>query len=283
MDWPRARSILLAAFTVVNLLLAYTLWGPDGKFPAFSGAATRAQGEQLRLRLAERGLVLQPGTQLPNTPPPMGFLRVEYHPDLILGQFPHASSTAEHGGTLDPATRAIIYKPNATGPAARTVKIENKAQVRLAAEEYLQSQSLLPADGVFSHVILREDGRTMVEFVPQFQGLLVYSGYLRVYLSARGIEEVVKFWVTPIGYKEAQPKAVRPVAEALLRLAGHLEQSGGGTRTVTDIRLGYYSGLSVTEPMADGIDSWETVPVWHITLDNGLEYYINAFNGELES
>nr|WP_245302798.1 two-component system regulatory protein YycI [Symbiobacterium terraclitae] len=123
----------------------------------------------------------------------------------------------------------------------------------------------------------------MVEYVPVYDGLPVYSGYVRVYFSERGVVRVVQHWVEPVGFKEGAPKAVRPAAEALLRLAGHLEQESKHVRTIVDVRLGYYSGPSVTVSAAGEISAWETVPVWRITLDNGLVYYVNAFNGELES
>ncbi|MFZ5823742.1 MAG: two-component system regulatory protein YycI [Bacillota bacterium] len=184
--------------------------------------------------------------------------------------------------TLDPETQVIIYRPQATGPAAREVKLDSRIDVREAAEEYLRYQLLMPESGFLSGVFPREQGM-MVEFVPYYQGIPVYSGYVRVDVSARGIEEVRQFWVRPAGYKEMQPKAVRPAAEALLRLAGHLERTGQRTRTIVEVRLGYYSGPSLTVPVAEGISAWDTVPVWRITLDNGLVYYINAFNLELES
>lgn len=288
------------AFTVVNLVLAYSIWGPDSSLPALAEPSNRVATEQLRARLSDRGLVLPPGVLIPSTPPPMQFLRVEYQPDLTFSQLRSEyfrrgleQAVSQRQGfegnsgnpepSLDPRTREIIYRPGATGPAARDVRLENRSQVRLVAEDYLKYQLLMPTDGHLSGVFPLENSTMMVEFVPHYRGLPVYSGFLRVEISAKGVERVVQFWVRPVGYKEAPPKAVRPAAEALLRLAGHLERTGQRTRTILDVRLGYYSGPSVTVPVADGISAWDTVPVWRITLDNGMVYYINAFNGELES
>lgn len=299
MDWTRARAILLIAFAVVNLILAYSLWSPESSLPALAEPSNRVQTEQLRARLSDRGLVLPPGVLIPSTPPPMRFLRVEYAPDLTFSQLQFESfrrglapvepqrqgfegSSGNPEPTLDPETQVVIYRPRATGPAARDVKLDSKTNVREVAEEYLRYQLLMPGNAFFSGVLPRENGM-MVEFVPYYQAIPVYSGYIRVDLSGRGIEEVRQFWVQPMGYKEMQPKAVRPAAEALLRLAGHLERTGERTRTIIDVRLGYYSGPSLTVPVAEGISAWDTVPVWRITLDNGMVYYINAFNGELES
>lgn len=288
MDWRRARTILLVAFAVVNLLLINSLWGSGGSLPTLLGSGSRSQVEQLRLRLADRGLLLPAGMRIPDTPPPMSFLRVEYRPDLTFRLLQIESFYGMSPGSvtrprLDPATQAIIYRPRAQGEAAREVRLENRGQVRQVAEEYLRSRGLLPDGAVFSGVFAQADGRLMVEFVPHYEEVPIFSGYLRVYVSARGIEEVVQFWITPLGLKEAAPKSVRPAAEALLRLAGHLEQSGTGGGTIADIQLGYYSGPLATGNVAEGTNSWETVPVWRITLESGQQYYVNAFNGEFES
>lgn len=294
MDWQRARAILLVAFAVVNLVLAYSLWGPEGKLLALAEPSNRVQIEQLRTRLSDRGLVLPPGVVLPTTPSPMRFLRVEYSSnltfsdpsyELFVGEFPEApgrrGSYLVHS-SIDPETKALVFEPSATGQAAHEVKLDNRTQVRQVAEDYLRNQLYMPADARLSGVFPRDDGM-MVEFVPHYQGLPVYSGYIRVDLSTRGVERITLFWANPVGYKEMPPKAVRPAAEALLRLAGHLERTGERARTILDVRLGYYSGPLITAPVSDGLNAWDTVPVWRITLDNGKVYYINAFNGELES
>jgi len=297
LDWPRARSILLVAFTIVNLVLAYSLWGPDTT-PALAEPSGRVQVEQIRARLSERGIILPTGVLLPPTPEPMRFLRVEYRPDLNLERsddesyhrlaptplrpfgFDGLGTSPEP--TLDPDTQAVIYRPEATGRAAQPVDMENEAEVRQVAEDYLEDEQLMPDDAYPTGIIFRGE-TALVEFVPLFEGTPVFSGYTRVEVSKRGIETITQFWVRPRGYKDAPPKAVRTAADALFRLAGHLERSGTSARTILDVRLGYYAGRSLTVPAPDAISSWETVPVWRIHLDNGAVYFVNAFNGELES
>lgn len=285
MDWTRARAILLAAFAVVNLILAYALWGPKGEMNP-SEPTARSQMVQLRTRLDERGLLLPSGITLPTTPPPMHFLRVEFRPDppkpdAAPEPFEGVTARASLRVRYDPTTRETVLEP-ARAEAKTQVDLSDRGGLLRAAEEFLRQYDLLPDDVQLSGIFLREDG-AVVEFVPAHEGLPVFSGYLRVYLSQRGIERAVMHWVEPVGFKEGAAKAVRPAAEALLRLAGHLQADGEQVRTIVDVRLGYYSGPSVTVPAAEEISAWDTVPVWRITLDNGQVYYVNAFNGELES
>lgn len=299
MDWNRARTILLIAFTLVNLVLGYAWLRPDTGLPTVAGPSVRAQEEQVRAKLSDRGLVLPSGVTLPSPPDSMRFLRVEYQSDPFIDtavpEFsgkgkPISEAASVVDGrparqvepTFDEATQATVYTPAAMGEAARDLKLENRSQVRKAADDYLRAQGLLPQTAYPSGIFPQEQV-LVVEYVPQYQGIPVFAGYIRAEVSTRGIERVTQFWVRPLGYKGTAPKPVRPAAEAVLRLAGHLERTGQSVRTIVDVRLGYYAGRSLAEVPSDSIRAWDTVPAWRITLDNGAIYYINAFNGELES
>jgi hypothetical protein len=299
-DWPQARSILLVAFTLVNLLLGYSIWGPTGIFPELTGLPHNEQVLQIRLTLLERGFEL--AAPLPVTPERLPFLRIEYRPTLVIDHF-----TNELFGTpsfldidvrprvfdgaqgwveplYDPQSQVISYQPGATGVAARSWRLENKEQVQSEVSDFLRTQHILPKDAQFHGIYPKPNsGNYIVEYFPWYQNFPVFSGYLRVEVSVDGIESISKFWIQPLRYKDDQYKAVRPAAEALLRLVGHLERTGNRRRVISDIRLGYYAGRALIPLQSDSINRWDTVPVWRIQLDTGDVYYINAFNGEFES
>lgn len=295
-DWARARAYLLTAFLVVNLILAYSIWGPTATLPSLTEVPQGETLEQFRETLANRKLVVPISLSLPRTPAPMRFLRVESPPTpdflqwafeisaiTVLNQAHDVTALAESlHPTIDPQTKAVDYFPRAVGPAAREVRLEEREQVVSFAEEYLRLMALLPADARYTGVTEnRNKGTVTVEYCPLFDGIPVYSGYVRVEVSPRGIEKVSRFWVEPRTYTEATAKQVRPAREALLRLAGRL--ASARVRTVTEIQLGYYAGRTLSLAQSDDVHGWDTVPVWRITLDGGETYYINAFNGEWES
>lgn len=295
MDWPKARAILLAAFAMVNLLLAYSLWNPGG-LPGLSTVSEPRQVEQLRAKLFERGLVLPNSVSIPRSPQSLRFLYVEYRltPGLATvgtefsGKVPGESVVTDRHAWMsprfDPSTQVVFYQPRGNGTAAREVRLENRQQVIQVAEEFLSQEALMPNHTEFSAILPQDETENLlVEFVPEYEGFPIYSGYARVEVSPRGIETVAVFWVEPRAYTEALPKAVRPASEALLRLAGRLEASGQARDTIAMIQLGYYAGRSLTVTQTDDIQGWDTVPVWRIMLDSGAIYYINAFNGEWES
>lgn len=296
MDWARARGYLLTAFLVVNLILSYSIWGPTATLPYLSEEPQGQTYEEFRETLANRKLVVPDSLSLPRTPAPMRFLRVETPPtpDFMQWAFEISAILRRNDAhddtalaeslrpTVDPQTKAVNYFPRATGPAAREVKLDSREQVIRFAEDYLRLMALLPTDARFASVTEnRNTGTVTVEFCPLFDGIPVYSGYIRVEISPRGVEKVSRFWVEPRSYADSAPKQVRPAREALLRLAGRL--ASAKVRTVTEIQLGYYAGRNLSLAQSDDVHGWDTVPVWRITLDGGETYYINALNGEWES
>lgn len=300
MDWSQARGILLVAFAMVNLVLAYSIWGPTGIFPELSGTPHQQQVLQIRNTLAERGFELV--AAVPKAPERLPFLRVEHNPTLNFDhlriELSEKNRSPSHDSErmafeaargwaeprIDPETLATIYQIDGKGFVNRDWRLENREQVQDEVHRFLTTQQILPKE---SHLHVSypkpQSGNYIVEYFPLFQEFPVFSGFVRVEVSSRGIEQVVKFWVRPLDYKDNQQKPIRPAAEALLRLVGHLERTGNKRRVITDIRLGYYAGRGLTPLQSGEVNRWDTVPVWRVQLDTGVVYYINAFTGEFES
>jgi len=294
-DWPRARAILLVAFTVVNLFLAYSIWGPTGFLAGLARDAHPENVSQLRRTLLERGLDLPVTVAVPRSPVSMRFLHVEVpptpeYPDRAAepsgdGQYRLGTASQPNGmpirPSIDEESRAAVYWPRGAGLAAREVKLDNTERVLRVAEDYLHQAGLMPFGARFMAIRPRaESGNQVVEFMQYYNETPVLSGFVRVEVSGRGIEKVERLWVIPKGYNtDAPPKDVRPVGEALVRLAGRTDMR---SRTIRDIHLGHYAGRPFTLDQEEAVNGWDTVPVWRITMENGDLYYINAFNLQWE-
>lgn len=284
MDWPRARAILLVAFTLINGLLAYAVWGPSVTGNTAVGRGNPGHIQTVRARLGELGLDL--AVAIPQSPSLMPqFLRVEYDttPEALLpgnesiGR-PVVGQPGGGGLQAERATGVRLLDLQAQGTAAREVRLDNKQAVRQAAEDYLRVEGLYRPDSRFTRTYPAGDGLVGVEYIQVFQGVPVFSGYCRVVISRFGVETVEERWARPLSFRGEQ-KAVLAPTEALLRVAGHVGGTSG--RTFTEIELGYYAGrpLGGAEGSAYAED---VVPVWRIALDTGDLFYINAFTGELE-
>jgi hypothetical protein len=279
MDWARARLILLVAFTAVNLSLSYFIWGVDGTSGLTASRDSRQQLDKLRVDLAQRDVHLAPSVTIPPTPEPMSFLRVVHRPVS-----PTAVQNPEGASLLvDPHTGVLTFRPSARGQAAREIKLENRAQVQQVALEYTRSTNLLPAEAQFLGLYPQpRTGFLRAEYAPTFGGLPIFSGYVWVDISPRGIETITRFWVEPEGLKEGSAKAVRPASEAILRVADLLAK-GDGERVITGVRLGYYAGPAIAGSLSSLIRAWDVVPVWQIRVGDSRIYYVNAFNGQIEN
>ena len=174
MDWPRARAILLAAFMLVNGLLAYALWGPSVAGSATIGRTSPAYVQSVRTRLADLGLEL--AVAIP-TPPAMmpQFLRVEYDSTPDFPEFRVEHSTRRPGSyeirprafelgsarvepSVERATGIVRYRPAARGAAARDVRLDQRQSVRQAADEYLRAEGQSRSDMRFTRVYPAAEG-----------------------------------------------------------------------------------------------------------------------------
>lgn len=270
--------ILLVAFMAVNLSLAYLIWGESARGLLVNRGSTRQELDQLRTSLLQRGVELDPGVVLPPTPQPMRFLRVVQQsvaipPELIL----------QGAVSTDTQTGQVTFKPAAEGAAMRELKFENRNSVTLFAQEYGRWTNLLPPEAQVSGIYPQESGNLRIEFTPVFSGHPVFSGYVWIELSPKGVEAITRFWVIPEGLKEGTAKAVRPAQEALLRVADQLQLTKTDERRVVEVRMGYYADPVTAGAATSQVRSWDTVPVWQVRMSDGERYYVNAFNGQLET
>lgn len=279
MDWARARLILLVAFTAVNLSLAYLLWGGAARGLMADHATSRGERDRVQIELATRGVQLDPAVIIPPTPQPMSFLRVFHQPATLTTDTIEGSPVS-----VDSQTGMLTVRPSGKGAAGRELKLENLNQAQQFATEYGRSVNLLPPEAQVSGMYIQpRSGFLRVEYTPVWNGLPVFAGYVWIDLSTRGVETITRFWVTPEGPKEAATKAVRPAQEALMRVADQLQSTGATDRKITEVRLGYYAGPAIAGAPSSLIRAWDTVPVWQVRVGETQVYYVNAFNGQLES
>lgn len=225
MDWNRARAILLVTFTVINLGLAYLLFGP-GFTASAPGFTDRWQLREVRAQLAAQGLQLV--ADLPRQDARLPFLRiaapapattqqlialfnrilVERGPGRVVG-----TVTARDDGTV-----AFL----AGAPMGSRIRMESHSAVRDAADAFLFQVGLFEvADLRWARTYDRGSGRALVEYVPYYGGRPVFAGSVAVGVTSGGIHDVTVFLPLVEGFR-GEPRAVLPAAEASLRLAGHV-------------------------------------------------------------
>jgi len=284
-DWQQARRLLLLTFTAVNVVLALALWLPPFSQPITQLWLGQFREREVRNQLAAQGFRLE--APLPRAERVRPFLRVSPPAPAVIQELADrltrlAGTGSAPGGWGAPAVLVqpggiVQFRPGR--PWGAPVRLENPGAVRQAAEAFLRAGGIQAVRMLrMARIYYTPAGRAVVEYVPVYEGVPVFAGYLRVFLGQEGVEEVAAFFPTPEGFR-GDPKGVLDPGEALLRLAGYLKvnpSTRGGT-TFTGVELGYYAPPSVSA------SSWETYAAWRVLTATGEVYYVNAFTGEVEA
>lgn len=246
MDWPRAKNILIVAFTAINLLLGYWIW-LEPRPVRLLASVTSDDIRDTKEALTSANLVL--AAAIPRRYPAMPF--------LVLG----------------PGESGTVRYPDQGGQGPRPVKLDEETARRIA-EAFLARNGGLPADARYDHVLLDPSGeRAIVTYVQEYQGYPIYGTRLAISLSGSEVRTVDRFWVTPAGYRGGS-RAVIPPTDALQRVA-LLEGRSTDKRVIESLTIGYYT-------RAYDAAQWEAVPVWRIRLSNGRSYQFNGYTGAPE-
>ena len=289
MDWSRAKSVLLVAFLVLNLLLWQQIHAQRSGSGLLVTALSSADIQEARMKLEELEiflearvprqlvslprLVVQSGSMDTKTLP-VGFLGRDYvHIAKYVGvnafQLPEGGELLvlwdDGRGYFGPTRRQGF------GLAGTLSGWLERYILQLRAREYLGDHSLGERKRRFDYAVDLGDDHQAAVFVEEFGGYPVFGSYGVVWFFQR--QPIGLSWNSfeIMGFTEPE-RAVWPATEALITAAAseHLSTPA----TVRAIELGYYVEA------ADAL-SWETVPVWRLLLDSGKQVLVNAYTGEV--
>ncbi len=296
MDLSRAKTVLIAAFFLLNVFLFYYIWQEEaGSMFAFGQQAELSQLEaaletanlEMAVTLPRGGirighLVVEPweiehkaavtpvwealGIQLETDPENLTKERFwsELEEERVI-----ISRYSEGNYKLLIREQGVISLSSSLhelpGEEAARDEIEEAAEALVAAIPYL---------GDFELDYVQKGQEWLVfNYRQLYQGFPLYAGYLQVFMQGMQPAGFYLYRLNPQGFAE-QEREIIPPSTALLRfLEGYAR--GSREKTIIDFSLGYYSQEYDAE-------RWEIPPVWRIRLNNGEVYYINAFTGQLE-
>ena len=284
MNLSRAKAILIYAFLGLNLFLCFYLFGEALSEP-LRMRVSRKQWRSIEEQLERNGyrltarvdraarksafLTVSPAKSpekvirehfaLPPTPlvDPAGVLLFEGR-KARLRSFPE--------GLLQLEFTAGVALPGAAAAADET------ALARLI-ENYLREKGLAPDTLYYDHAAPFE-GKTALYYLQACEGMPLFSGYLKAIVENNTLVALELSLLEPRTPLQGQDMEVISPARALLRLI-EIRGASSQPRQIVKADLGFYS-------RAYDADEWEMPPVWRFLLDNGENFYINAFTGNLE-
>jgi len=294
MNWSRALSILIVAFCILNLFLGYQVWQASGRGLVNSGAV---EPDSVEARLAARNVVME--VELPRQAPQLSFLVVRpggpeerEFVSTVWGTRLTRPGFTEPELEVTRTDGAIVYEGEGkrlTLHALGTFDLELEEPARVPhvatrpwdaevaaalAEAWLQESSLLPRDARYDYTVALGQGRYLVRFRQEHQGIALFGGFVEAVVSPAGVHLVRGMRLAPVAY-EGQRKAVISAAEAALNASRHIDSKEDAPTVIRQIDLGFYS------PPYDA-EEWTTVPAWRFLLDPPAVLYINGYTGELE-
>ena len=286
MNWRQAKNLLLVSFLLLDLVLAWLYL--DLRADARGQVAGSHLDADLLEQLAANNITL--AAELSRSVPELALLQVglkRQNPYSLAATFFGTLDGVDTSPPDDPLLAAafrrgeeelLFYRSGVTvytnsGLGAGDGQTEAEAQQR--AEEFLGRHS-----GDDLHLLsvepYRRQGTYMVEFCQSWEGqpLVGASGAVLVVTPA-GVEHCWRRQLTVFGESGIR-RSVIPAEAALLTLALERPRPQATPLTVKGITLGYYNEIY-------NADQWEAAPVWQIWAGGDINFYINAYTGELEA
>ncbi len=271
MDWPRAKTILITAFALLNAFLIYRVWEVINLDESHYLPVTVEQIREVSEELAAEGIEL--AAPVPRKAPPMAFLVLAHAGPEKQGQEPGPGKEGEKPDQTAGGTQG-------KGQAPGTL---NANTARRLAEGFIETKGGFPPASRFDGVVFLEaEGLYLVRYYQEFDGWPVFGGRIEVKLSTDGrVVDFQRTWLKPLGYSGPR-KGIIPATEALGRLNALLKSRDSGEKArpgagwvIREIDLGYYSRIY-------DANQWEAPPVWRIRMEGGDTFYVNAYTGERE-
>jgi regulatory protein YycI of two-component signal transduction system YycFG len=281
MDWSRAKTLLIIAYTLFNVFLGYRLWSDPVR--GSMTLVTLQQVEAAAQALASQGVLL--AATVPRRAPAMSLILLRHQEmtesqalALFFEEEGEVRRSEKAGGrvVLENSLESLTRYENGVLLYSRKVRTQDAAQVAQAlareqAQEFWSQRGGLPPGARPDYVAYDEKSdRHIVQYYQEYQGYPIYGGQISVVVGPGGVEAVLFVWFSPAG-PSGKPKQVLAATDALLKC---LEALGRDT-TVEAVTLGYYSE-------AYNATQWEAPPVWRIRTRTGDTLYVNAYTGDLE-
>ncbi|RKD32101.1 two-component system regulatory protein YycI [Thermohalobacter berrensis] len=282
MDWSKAKTVLIIAFIVTNLLLAYVVFIHKGEDTSY---LTVQEGfiEDVKKLLAKKDI--QVDCEIPKDISTMSKISIEYEvyePEKIakrfLGNYKKIEKDKDIYYQNEKETlrvvsnKKIVYENKSNNLSFYKL---NKELTQSIVKDFLKNKGFNTDDFKLSNY-KEKNGKYILEYTKVYKGILVEKSYMTFQIDKTGIKKFERFWINVTGENkenlnlETRP-IIEPAPEVLLRLLSQKDLYG---KTITDIRLCYYF------PEKHSIGDWkstvkgQTVPAWRIKFKDGTVVFL---------
>jgi regulatory protein YycI of two-component signal transduction system YycFG len=281
MDWSKAKTILIVAFILTNILLGVVLFSDDYKTET---TATQGFIEDVTRILSKKNITID--TEVSTEIPSLNTLTIEYE----MVDIHHVNNSFFNGeGKVETEEQNIITisKDNEylTINSRKSLIYENNTKVerykdldgekaRDIALEFLNERSYNTSDMQVSYE-KNENNSYYIEFSKIYNGRYLEKAMATMEIDKIGVKRFERIWLNLVEEGET-PRYISTAPKAILSLLS-MEESYG--RTIKDISLCYYFDPSEQEDIKDTKNAikGQTVPAWRVLFEDGYKIIIDNY------
>ena len=283
MDWSKAKTILIVAFLVTNILLAINLYREEtSKNPSLEPEFV----ERTLKLLNSKGIKVD--TEIPLFEASLEPLVVEYESfknNEINNKF------FENRGIINLSTDGIleIYKDyeKVTLLNNRLIiydRLENNDKNKILLEnensaieksiEFLEDRGFDTEDMVLSH-IRREEKTYILEFSNIYEGRYLESSFTNVQIDEFGVKRLDRLWLN-VTSKGEKPIYISSAPKSILSLLSMSRIEG---KTIDEISLCYYFDPTKHDYIEEleQAKQGRAIPAWRIKFTDGEKIFIDQY------
>ncbi len=288
MNISKAKSVMIVVFLALNFFLIIQLLEPG--WGSFEEVIYREERQRAESMLAANNYRLD--AHIPSRAEKSFFLTVmtpDKDIEAIKARFfnggkPKEQETEEgvlltyEGATLKVHKSGLIsYRPRVEEPAVDSSDEgdggEQDAYKRAFA--FLEKRELLFQEPYRYEILKNPLGGYSVVFYQEYNDVPLFSGYARVNIDEGAVTGAWFYRHRIVGMQDRQEMEIIPATMALMRLMEEVGRSES-EKLISRIEPGFYSREYDAE-------QWEIPPVWRVSLEDGTNYFINAFTGNIEN
>lgn len=259
MDWSKAKTYLIIAFTITNILLSWSIL-TEKRVLYEKSFFTKESLSNLESVLQKKDIRL--AVNLPKKVPKMGLWKVQYE-EIKEENYPYLfEDFRSHIDIL--SGKQIQLSMN------HSLKSFDLEHAKKDAEEFIQNYRL--GEDFVLRNINEEPDQIRLIYDLEYDGLFLEGSYMMLVYerSGRFYMERTKLEILE---KSTKKKSIKTSVEAILQASAKIPPG----ETIEAIDLGYY----YEEYGQDSLTTTKTataLPNWRIRTDSGAFYYVSAID-----
>ncbi|NLV77396.1 MAG: hypothetical protein GX023_10550 [Tissierellia bacterium] len=281
MDWSKAKTILIVAFIITNILLIYVFIGEKGIEEPTLKEDFIGNVEKL---LKDKDIYL--ATEIPTDMPYLNTMNVSYEnmtiDDLNRLFFENKGILVKDGDAFSQIVKEkesvviinnklILYENKND---EKTFKNIDRNQAIQIAEEFLKEKNIDTSD--MELTFIKEENDTFyIEYSKLYNGVFVERAYTNFQIDGRGVKRFERVWliVEDLGETEIY---ISTAPKAILALLDMEDVYG---KTIENISLCYYFDPQKHDYLEEPGEAKQgkAIPAWRIQFQDGYKVFIDDY------